>query len=93
MKEECVPVNEEVRWHLSNFDWSLIGQIFSHCLYTFQICDTTESMKCTEKSEDDCQDCREVLEDIDVPCDVEEEVCEETTKPVCSMNRKKMNNV
>ena len=62
VREECVPVTEEV-------------------------CTTLQVTECLENTEEDCTTCREVLEEVEVPCEREEEVCQEMMKPVCMVNR------
>ena len=52
-----------------------------------QICNTEETMECIERSEEECTECKDILEKVSVPCEVEEEVCEEINKPVCLMSK------
>ena len=52
-----------------------------------QICNTEETMECIERSEEECTKCEDILENVSVPCEVEEEVCEEINKPVCLMSK------
>ena len=56
---------------------------------TEEVCEPEETMECTEKVNDDCVEevCEEVLVEVDTPCEEEEEICQENTKPVCAKSR------
>ena len=53
---------------------------------TEKVCETQEKMECVQRKEEECMECREVMEEEEVTCEKEEEVCEEMMKPVCSKN-------
>ena len=54
---------------------------------TEEVCTTRQLTECLEKTEEDCSTCEEVLEEVEVPCEREEQVCQEMMKPVCAVNR------
>ena len=53
---------------------------------TEKVCETQEKMECVERKEEECTECREVMEEVEVACEKEEELCEEKMKPVCTKN-------
>ena len=54
---------------------------------TEEVCTSLQVMECQERTEDDCTKCGEVMEEVEVPCEREQEVCQEISKPVCTVNR------
>ena len=55
---------------------------------TEEVCTTRQLTECLENTEEDCEkDCEEVLEEVEVPCQREQQVCQEMMKPVCAVNR------
>ena len=55
---------------------------------TEEVCTTRQLTECLENTEEDCEkDCEEVLEEVEVPCQREQQVCQEMMKPVCMVNR------
>ena len=53
---------------------------------TEEVCETQEKMECVQRKEEECMECREVVEEVELTCEKEEEVCEEMMKPVCTKN-------
>ena len=53
---------------------------------TEEVCTTRQVTECLENTEEDCSVCEEVLEEVEVPCEREQEVCQEMMKPVCAVN-------